>query len=156
MSALATSAELVCSPMQKDDFDEVLAIEQRVYSHPWTRGNFEDSLSSGYQARLLRDAEGRLLGYFLTMTVLDESHLLNLSVDADAQHHGFGQRLMHEAVNLARQHELKTMLLEVRVSNRQAIAFYSRFGFREIGRRKNYYPFGQNEREDAIMMTMSL
>ena len=156
MSALAASTELVCVDMRKDDFDEVLAIEERVYSHPWTKGNFEDSLSEGYCARLLRDAGGRLLGYFLTMTVLDESHLLNLSVDADAQHHGYGQRLMHEAVNLARQHELKTMLLEVRVSNRQAIAFYSRFGFREIGRRKNYYPVGPTEREDAIMMTMAL
>lgn len=156
MSALATSPELVCADMRKADLDEVMAIEHRVYSHPWTKGNFEDSLSADYCARLLRDAEGRLLGYFLTMTVVDESHLLNLSVDADAQHHGYGQRLMHEAVNLARQQGLKTMLLEVRVSNRQAIAFYSRFGFREIGRRKNYYPFGQNEREDAIMMTMAL
>ena len=156
MSALAASTELACVDMRKDDFDEVLAIEQRVYSHPWTKGNFEDSLSSGYFARLLRDADGKLLGYFLTMSVVDESHLLNLSVDADAQHHGYGQRLMHEAVKLARLQGLKTMLLEVRVSNRQALAFYSRFGFREIGRRKNYYPVGQTEREDAIMMTMAL
>jgi ribosomal-protein-alanine N-acetyltransferase len=48
------------------------------------------------------------------------------------------------------------MLLEVRVSNRQALAFYSRFGFREIGRRKNYYPAADNLREDALMMTMPL
>jgi ribosomal-protein-alanine N-acetyltransferase len=156
MSALAESTELVCAAMQSADLDEVMAIEQRVYSHPWTHGNFEDSLNSAYYARLLRDAAGRLLGYFLVMPVLDEAHLLNLSVDAELQHQGYGQRLMHEAVKLARLHNLQTMLLEVRVSNRHALSFYSRFGFREIGRRKNYYPVTDTQREDAIMMTMPL
>ncbi|HEY4317841.1 MAG TPA: ribosomal protein S18-alanine N-acetyltransferase [Herbaspirillum sp.] len=158
MSALAESTELVCAAMQKADIDEVIAIERHVYSHPWTPGNFEDSLNSAYYARLLRDAAGHLLGYFLVMPVpvVDEAHLLNLSVDVHAQHQGYGQRLMHEAVALARQQHLKTMLLEVRVSNRQALAFYSRFGFSEIGRRKNYYPVADNRREDALMMTMPL
>jgi ribosomal-protein-alanine N-acetyltransferase len=156
MSALAESTELVCAAMQKADIDDVMAIEQRVYSHPWTPGNFEDSLNSAYYARLLRDSAGSLLGYFLVMPVVDEAHLLNLSVDAAFQHQGYGQRLMHEAVKLARLNDLKTMLLEVRVSNRQALAFYSRFGFREIGRRKNYYPAADQQREDALMMTMPL
>jgi ribosomal-protein-alanine N-acetyltransferase len=158
MSVLAESTELVCSPMQSSDLPEVMAIEQRVYSHPWTHGNFEDSLNSAYYARLLRDAggHGRLLGYFLVMPVLDEAHLLNLCVDADEQHRGYGQRLMREAATLAQLHNLHSMLLEVRVSNRQALAFYSRFGFRQIGRRKNYYPVADAQREDAIMMTMSL
>lgn len=157
MSAVtAQDAGLVCSVMQASDLDEVMAIEQRVYSHPWTKGNFEDSLNSAYYARLLRDARQRLIGYFLLMPVLDEAHLLNLSVDADRQHQGYGQRLMGEAVNLARLHNLQTMLLEVRVSNQQALSFYSRYGFSEIGRRKSYYPTAGASREDAIMMTLSL
>jgi ribosomal-protein-alanine N-acetyltransferase len=156
MSALAENTGLRCAEMLKADIDAVVAIEQRVYSHPWTAGNFEDSLNSAYYARLLRDAARRLLGYFLIMPVVDEAHLLNLSVDAEFQHRGYGQHLMHEAVKLSRLHNLGTMLLEVRVSNRQAIAFYSRFGFGEIGRRKNYYPAADNLREDAIMMTLPL
>ncbi|HEY4074678.1 MAG TPA: ribosomal protein S18-alanine N-acetyltransferase [Herbaspirillum sp.] len=157
MSAIATqNAELVCSVMQAADLSEVLAIENRVYSHPWTLGNFEDSLNSAYYARLLRDGAQRLLGYFLVMPVVDEAHLLNLSVDLPLQHRGYGQWLMREAVNLARLHNLQTMLLEVRVSNRHALSFYSRYGFQEIGRRKNYYPVADSRREDAIMMTMPL
>jgi ribosomal-protein-alanine N-acetyltransferase len=152
----AQNTELVCSVMQAADLSEVLAIENRVYTHPWTQGNFEDSLNSAYYARLLRDGTQRLLGYFLLMPVLDEAHLLNLSVDLPLQHRGYGQWLMREAVNLARLHNLQTMLLEVRVSNRHALSFYSRYGFREIGRRKNYYPVADSLREDAIMMTMSL
>jgi ribosomal-protein-alanine N-acetyltransferase len=157
MSAIAAQdAGLLCGVMQASDLNEVLAIEQRIYSHPWTKGNFEDSLNSAYYARLLRDAEQRLLGYFLLMPVFDEAHLLNLSVDADRQHRGYGQRLMGEAVNLARLHNLQTMLLEVRVSNLQALSFYKRYGFGEIGRRKQYYPTANASREDAIMMTMPL
>jgi ribosomal-protein-alanine N-acetyltransferase len=157
MSAMAAQdAALVCHVMRAADLDEVMAIEQRVYSHPWTLGNFQDSLNSAYYARLVRDATQRVLGYFLLMPVVDEAHLLNLSIDIDLQHRGYGQWLMREAVNLARVHCLQTMLLEVRVSNRQAIAFYSRYGFREIGRRKNYYPVAATQREDAIMMTLPL
>ncbi|MDB5989246.1 MAG: rimI [Herbaspirillum sp.] len=157
MSAIAAQdAGLICGVMQVSDLDEVVAVEQRIYSHPWTKGNFEDSLNSAYYARLLRDAEQRLLGYFLLMPVFDEAHLLNLSVDADSQHRGYGRRLMGEAVNLARLHNLQTMLLEVRVSNRQALSFYKRYGFCEIGRRKRYYPTATTSREDAIMMTMPL
>lgn len=157
MSAIAAQdARLVCGVMLASDLDEVVAVEQRIYSHPWTKGNFQDSLNSAYYARLLRDAEQRLLGYFLLMPVFDEAHLLNLSVDADRQHRGYGQRLMGEAANLARLHNLQTMLLEVRVSNRQALSFYKRYGFSEIGRRKRYYPTATTSREDAIMMTMPL
>jgi ribosomal-protein-alanine N-acetyltransferase len=141
--------------MQASDLDEVMVIEQRVYAHPWSRGNFEDSLNSAYHARLLRDAGQRLLGYFLLMPVIDEAHLLNLSVDADVQHRGHGQSLMREAVKLSLASDLQTMLLEVRVSNLQARAFYTRYGFSEIGRRKNYYPAAA-AREDAIVMAMPL
>jgi ribosomal-protein-alanine N-acetyltransferase len=147
--------EPVFTDMQAADLDEVMAIEQRVYTHPWSRGNFEDSLNRAYYARLLRDTQ-RVLGYFVAMPVVDEAHLLNLSVDVDLQRQGYGLRLMHEAVALARANHLETMLLEVRISNQQAISFYQSVGFGEIGRRKNYYPVTANQREDAIMMTMPL
>ncbi|MDB5774771.1 MAG: rimI [Herbaspirillum sp.] len=152
----AACAEPYFTIMQSADLDEVVAIEQKVHAHPWTRVNFQDSLNSGYYGGLLRDAGHGLLGYFLVMQVIDEAHLLNISVDACAQHCGHGRRLMREAVKLSRARNLHTMLLEVRVSNAQARAFYARYGFDEIGRRKRYYPVAGAEREDAIMMTMPL
>ena len=59
--------------------DAVLAVEQRAYSHPWTRGNFTDALASGYQAQVLM-AGDHLLGYFVAMMGVDEVHLLNITV----------------------------------------------------------------------------
>lgn len=76
---------LAFAAMKVDDVDEVVSIENSVYPHPWTRGNFLDSLYSGYQTLTMRDRSGCLLGYFLVMEAVDEAHLLNISVAADAQ-----------------------------------------------------------------------
>ncbi|MFL9925077.1 ribosomal protein S18-alanine N-acetyltransferase [Herbaspirillum lusitanum] len=143
-------------PMQVDDIDQVVAVEQQIYSHPWTRGNFLDSLYSGYQSQTLRTADGRLIGYFLVMLAVDEAHLLNISVAADMQHQGFGRLLLEQATTLARKHAMTSMLLEVRASNLHAMKVYNRYGFSELGRRRNYYPAGGLMREDAIVMSLVL
>ncbi len=138
------------------DLDAVVEIEEAVYSHPWTRGNFQDSLYSGYQAQTLRDAAGQLLGYFLVMLAVDEAHLLNISVAQAHQHKGLGRLLLDQATAVARQHHMQTMLLEVRESNAHAAKVYRHYGFAEIGRRKNYYPAANQSREGAIVMSMPL
>ena len=79
MSALPISGTLQLRPMRLDDLDAVLAVERSTYSFPWTRGNFIDSLASGYLAELLLDDSARLIGYFVAMVGVDEMHLLNLS-----------------------------------------------------------------------------
>jgi ribosomal-protein-alanine N-acetyltransferase len=147
---------LTLAPMQVDEIDEVVAIEDAIYTHPWTRGNFLDSLRSGYLALTVRDAGQRLQGYFLVMAALDEAHLLNISVAREAQGRGLGHALLQVAVEQARQQAMQIMLLEVRVSNLRALQVYRRYGFVEVGRRKNYYPATSSTREDAIVMSLSL
>ncbi|WP_408169444.1 ribosomal protein S18-alanine N-acetyltransferase [Herbaspirillum rhizosphaerae] len=148
--------KLEFTAMQVVDMDEVVQIEEKIYGHPWTRGNFLDSLFSGYQTLTMRDPTGRLLGYFLVMEAVDEAHLLNISVAEDVQGEGFGHLLLDYAVDLARKHKMTIMLLEVRVSNLRALHVYKRYGFVEIGRRKKYYPVDQHTREDAIVMSLPL
>ena len=71
-------------PMQMDDLDAIIQIEATIYTHPWTRGNFSDSLNSGYSAWVLEEQalqpNHEMIGYALLMMVMDEAHLLNLSV----------------------------------------------------------------------------
>lgn len=155
----STSPELDFDAMQFErmtvpDLPEVLAIEYAVYPFPWTNGNFLDSLSSGYETWVLRNASRNLLGYFLMMPVVDEAHLLNITVHADLQGHGIGRTMLDQVVKLARQSGLNSVLLEVRPSNQRALTIYSRYGFHKIGVRKNYYPAAHNTREDAIVMRM--
>jgi ribosomal-protein-alanine N-acetyltransferase len=143
-------------PMQVDDLAEVLAIESDVYPYPWTRGNFLDSLFSGYQSFVLRDPAGMLVGYFLLMMAVDEAHLLNISVRRDLHGRGIGRFQLDRAVAVARAHGATSMLLEVRPSNARAYDIYRQYGFAEIGRRKAYYPAAGNTREDAIVMRYAL
>lgn len=143
------------APMTPSDLDDVMAVEQSVYPHPWSRGNFADSLGAGYHAWVLRD-HGDLAGYFLLMAAVDEAHLLNVSVAASRQHQGLGRYLLDKVASCARGLGAESVLLEVRPSNLRALKVYQRYGFVEIGRRKAYYPAHNGQREDAIVMRFTL
>jgi ribosomal-protein-alanine N-acetyltransferase len=145
-------ARLNYEPMQQSDLADVLALEESVYPHPWSMGNFVDSLSSNYEAWVLRDQNGDLLGYFLLMAIVDEAHLLNVAVSAERQGQGLGRVLLNQAVACARGLGMASVLLEVRPSNTRALEIYERYGFKQIGRRKGYYPAANQQREDAIVM----
>lgn len=149
-------ARLNYEPMQKTDLDEVLALEESVYPHPWSMANFVDSLNSNYEAWVLRDRDGELLGYFLLMAVVDESHLLNVAVSAEKQGQGLGRFLLNQAVACSRGLGMESVLLEVRPSNTRALKIYERYGFKQIGRRKGYYPAANGQREDAIVMRFGI
>ena len=140
--------------MQVDDLPEVMAIENDVYPHPWTHGNFLDSLYSGYEIWTLRDSATQLAAYLLLMLSVDEAHLLNIAVRRDLQGQGVGRLLLDHAVALTRQNGLHSILLEVRPSNDRAVEVYERFGFAGIGVRKGYYPAADRRREDAIVMRL--
>ncbi|MGQ0547226.1 MAG: ribosomal protein S18-alanine N-acetyltransferase [Betaproteobacteria bacterium] len=141
-------------PMRDHDLAEVTAIEDAIYSHPWTRGNFADSRRAGYACRTLRLA-GELIGYFVLMAAAGEAHLLNLSVAARHQRSGHGAMLLAEAMSLARRQGARSLFLEVRPSNGAAQALYRRFGFRRVGVRRAYYPAHWG-REDALVLTLPL
>ena len=133
--------------------DAVLAIEVQAYTFPWTRGNFIDSLASGYLARALLAEDGELVGYFVAMQGFEEMHLLNLTVAAHHQGRGHARRLLAELYALSASCSATAVWLEVRDSNERARALYEREGFIEAGRRRDYYPAPAGRREDAVLMT---
>ena len=138
-----------------DRLDAVLAVEQRAYPHPWTRGNFTDALASGYQAQVLM-AGDHLLGYFVAMMGVDEVHLLNITVTPEFQRQGWA-RVMLDALRIwATGQRADWLWLEVRVNNPRARAVYEAQGYRQVGLRKNYYPAAGGQREDALVMSLKL
>jgi ribosomal-protein-alanine N-acetyltransferase len=154
MSAVFKSMEAGFEPMTEDRLDEVVEIERRAYGHPWTRGNFADSLRSGYQARLLC-AGDTVLGYFVAMQGVDEVHLLNITVDPIYQGQGWGRVMLDALALWSRAQGAQWLWLEVRTSNVRAQQVYLQYGYRRVGERKNYYPADQG-REDAIVMSYKL
>jgi ribosomal-protein-alanine N-acetyltransferase len=140
--------------MADADLDYVVEIEQAVHVHPWTRGNFADSISAGYDCWIV--TRGReLVGYGVVMVAAGEAHLLNLSVAPEHHRHGIGSELTRFFAGLARDHGADKIYLEVRPSNAAARALYAGHGFVEIGVRRDYYPTGEG-REDAVIMERSL
>ena len=137
------------------DVDAVMAVEVRAYSHPWSRGNFVDSLIAGYLAEVLAAPDGAVRGYFVAMQGVDELHLLNVTVAPECQSAGLGRQLLQVVQERALQRALSTLWLEVRHSNQRARSLYRRLGFAEVGVRKAYYP-ATTQREDAVVMRLPL
>ena len=144
----------VLAPMREQDLAQVMAIESALYTHPWTRGNFADSLRAGYECRSYR-VQGELIGYFVLLAAAGEAHLLNLSIAEAHQRRGYGTTLLNEATALARKLGAKDLFLEVRPSNRGAQELYYRYGFRKIAVRRDYYP-ARSGREDALVLSLTL
>lgn len=141
-------------PMQETDLDWVAAREREIYPFPWSLNNFRDALSAGYSAWLMRD-DAAAIGYGIVMQVLDEAHLLNISVLPACQQQGHGEKLLAFLKELAQRHGASQMFLEVRATNHLAAGFYLRRGFSQIGLRKGYYPAASG-REDALIMRCAL
>lgn len=140
--------------MTDADLDGVLRIEREVHAHPWTLGNFSDALRSKYLCKVYESDEG-MLGYAVLMLAVDEAELLDIAIGAQHQRQGWGRNLLEEMMALARRHDMRRMVLEVRASNAAAIGLYRRAGFADIGLRRDYYP-AEHGREDAILMGRKL
>jgi ribosomal-protein-alanine N-acetyltransferase len=155
MVGRAVAIEVQFEPMLAERLEAVVAIEQRAYAHPWNRSNFLDSLQSGNQAQLLV-AGDVLLGYFVAMPGVDEMHLLNITVAPEYQGQGWSRVMLDALTVWARGQSAQWLWLEVRVGNLRAIHVYEAHGYQRVGQRKDYYPSGHGQREDAVVMGLRL
>ena len=142
-------------PMTEARLDAVEALEKRCFPEdPWSRRLFQEALANENTTSLLALAEdGSVLGYLLFTAVLDEGGVDNLAVAPEARRRGAASALLEAFHRYGREHGLNDLFLEVRPSNEGARSLYEKFGYREVGRRKNYY---LAPKEDAIIMKLEL
>lgn len=155
MSVVSANSLINFRPMEEKDLHQVTAIEKAAYSFPWTPGIFSDCLRVGYHARVL-ELEEKMIGYGIMSMAVGEAHILNVCVHPNYQCHGFGAFILNSLLDMAKQHQTETVFLEVRASNQAAVRLYDKFGFNQIGIRRRYYPSSQQEREDALIFSLSL
>ncbi len=142
-------------PLTRERIPELMVLERQIYPFPWTAGNFEDALRSGYSAWTMLSDTDAMIAYAVAMLAVDEAHLLNLAVAPNWQRQGYGWRMLHWMACTMREYGARSLLLEVRPSNLGAQALYRRYGFEKIGTRRGYYP-AHRGREDAMVMRVTI
>jgi ribosomal-protein-alanine N-acetyltransferase len=130
------------------DLPQVIAIERRAFPTPWSLAMFVLELSKPSGICLAARREGDLVGYLVCSRYDTVWHVMNVAVDPDERRSGIASALMTELLERIGDAEAR-LTLEVRPSNRAAIALYERFGFRVAGTRRRYY---QDNGEDALIM----
>jgi ribosomal-protein-alanine N-acetyltransferase len=145
--------DLSIERMKEGDLEEVLKIEKESFSDPWIRESFIEDINKDFTFPAVVRLDGKLVGHFCLWKIENELQIANIAVDKEHRRQGIAQKLMEWVIQQALKQQCKSVTLDVRVSNLIALTLYRKFGFEQIGRRKNYYRFPV---EDAIIMEKKL
>ncbi len=139
--------------MRESDLRDVLHIERRSFTVPWSEATFRGLLRRQSAALLVGEEDGRLVGYAVLWFAAGEAELGDLAVHPESRSRGLGRWLLHGALAEAARRGAAEVYLEVRESNAAARRLYERAGFATTGVRPDYYT---EPREDAILMRRPL
>lgn len=135
--------------MLPEDIPGVAALEQRIFSIPWSAKSFSDSLKSEDTGYYTAWVDGMLAGYCGYLRSFCEADITNMAVSEEFQGCGVGYTLLHAVMEAGRQKGIERYTLEVRVTNAAAIRLYEKLGFERVGIRPGFY---EKPREDALIM----
>lgn len=138
-------------PMEPADVPAVAAMERQYFGEPWSEQGFLDALRTGYALFLVALQEEEPVGYCGVYLSLDEGEITNVAVREDCRGKGIARRMMEELHSRTARLGVHGLVLEVRVSNVDAIRLYEGCGYRECGLRRNFY---RNPVEDARLMRL--
>lgn len=137
-------------PMAAGDVERIVEIERRAFSTPWNAATFERLLERpDAEMTVVEHPSHGVIGYSVLWCVRDHGELANIAVSEEWRGAGHGALLLDRVLVRARERGIRSLFLEVRVSNELAARMYETRGFREIGRRRNYYT---DPREDARVL----
>ena len=139
-------------PMAAEHLDRLEQLERMCFSRPWSKKKLAEELDNQCAAFLVavEPETEKAVGYAGLLVVADEGYITNVAVDPSCRRQGVAAQLLQVFDNFAKGNHLAFLTLEVRPSNAAAIALYEGFGFREVGRRRNYYDL---PKEDALILT---
>ena len=128
---------------------QIAQLEKQCFSEPWSENSVASELSNPLSLWLVAMDGDALAGYVGSQSVMGESDMMNIAVDAHYRRQGIAQALVEALVTQLREKGNHSLTLEVRISNQPAIALYEKLGFEQVGKRLNYY---RNPKEDALIL----
>ncbi len=135
--------------MTTDDIPTLVKIERVVFPDPWSSAAFKEQIALPGWGAIVAESDGRIIGYGCYHIVAEELHLTNLAVQPKYRRKSVAKQLLDNILQVVKEHSCDFIFLEVRPSNRGAIAFYERFHFESLFRRPRYY---RQPVEDALVM----
>lgn len=134
--------------MTEEDLIQVCEMEKEIFSQPWSKEGFLESIKQPYSHFFVAEEEC-IVGYCGVHNLGGDGEITNVAVDKLWRKRHIGTKLLEYAMKEGKKEGIGAFTLEVRTSNQNAIALYHKLGFRELGKRKNFY---ENPVEDALIM----
>lgn len=144
---------MIIREMTAGDVPAIAKLEQICFLDPWSENSIASELNNRLSYWLIAEIDGCVAGYVGSQSVLDMTDMMNIAVSPDFRRQGVAEALVTALMDALTRRGMIGLMLEVRVSNVPAIALYEKLGFKEVGRRRNYY---RNPREDALIMRKEL
>lgn len=135
--------------MREEDLEQVCAIENQIFSKPWSESDFLSSIRNPQHIYLVAEDKGTIMGYCGMWGIAGEGQITNVAVASSFRRQGVAKQLFRVFLERGEQDGLTAFTLEVRTSNLPAIQLYRKFGFEDAGTRKDFY---EAPKEDALIM----
>ena len=135
------------------DVPDVLSIERVSFTTPWSATLFMNEIYKPLSIAMVARSGEDIVGYICADQVLDEGHILNVTVHPECRRRGMAAHMLAHVTGLLARRACKSIFLEVRISNRAALGMYEKSGFSMISVRKRYYT---SPEEDAVIMKLQI
>ncbi len=144
---------ILIEAMTEADLPEVLEIERASFTMPWSEISFFNQIKNPRSISKVARVDGRIAGYICASRIIDEGHILTFAVHPEQRKLGLASALITDMLDHLKGEGCRFIFLEVRVSNEAARRMYEKFGFRDLGERKDYYV---SPVEDAVVMVLKV
>lgn len=148
-----TVTEIVIDDMRPEDVPEVLAIERVSFTTPWSGTLFMNEIYKPLSLPKVARSGDKIVGYICANQVIDEGHILNVTVHPEHRGQGMAAELLRYMIGILADRGCTVIYLEVRISNEAALRMYEKAGFRIISVRKRYYT---SPEEEAVIMALHI
>ena len=143
--------ERLRDPGADADIDAIVALESESFTNPWSRETlvWELQNSDVTLVYVLRRDDERIAAFCVCWIIFDELHINTLAVAPADRRQGFATTLLRQVMAEAAAKGAQKATLEVRASNKSALALYERLGFHVEAKRPGYYT---KPEEDALIL----
>ncbi|MEO1100386.1 MAG: GNAT family N-acetyltransferase [Pseudomonadota bacterium] len=139
-----------------DDTDRMAALHRACFDKPWDKAAFRDllALPGALAVGLVQD--GELVSFVLSSMVAGEADILTIATHPDARRKGYGRTVLEDWLRASAALGAARATLDVAADNDSAISLYESFGFKQDGRRPNYYRHADGTQVDAVLYSLKL